>query len=86
MPVARTSFAVMRSIFLDQRGIARAAQPDIMREDHRAQNVVVPVHGVDAVEQRNLQARFQGALLIAVDQVGPGFQAVAFLGVGICRR
>ncbi len=67
---------------LHQRRIARAAEADVMREDHRAEDVVVPVHGVDAVEQRDLQARVPGVLLQAVVEVGPGLEAVAFLGVG----
>ena len=68
---------------LDQRRIARAAQADLVREDDGAQHVVVAVHGVDAVEERNAQTRFFGVLLQAVVQIGPGLQAVAFLGIGI---
>ena len=65
---------------LDERGIARAAEADVVREDHRAQHVVVAVHGVDAVEDRDLQARLLGARLEAVVEVGPGLQGVPFLG------
>ena len=67
---------------LDQLGIARAAQADIVREDDRVEHVVVPVHGVDAVEDGNLEPRLLRARLQAVVEVGPGLQAVAFLGVG----
>ena len=38
-----------------QRCVARASQTDIVRKNHRAQNVVVPVYGVDAIEHRNPQ-------------------------------
>ena len=65
----------------DQLGIARAAQPDIVREDDRVEHVVVPVHGVDAVEDRNLEPRVLRARLQAVVEIGPRLQAVAFLGV-----
>src|ERR1035437_3413751 len=51
---------------LDQLGIARAAQPDIVREDDRVEHVVVPVHGVDAVEDGDLEPRIPGARLQAV--------------------
>ncbi len=36
---------------LDQGGVARRAQADVLREDHGAQDVVMSVNGVDAVEQ-----------------------------------
>ena len=65
-----------------QRGVARRAQPDIVREDDRAEHVVVPVHRVDAVQDRNLEPRAPGVLLEPVVEIGPRLKAVAFLGVG----
>ena len=44
---------------LDQVGVARGAQARVVREDRRADHVVVAVHGVDAVDQRDLQPRGQ---------------------------
>jgi len=63
-----------------QRGVARASHPDIVREDDRAQDVVVPVHRVDAVQDRNLKPRVGGVPLKPVVEIGPRLQAVAFLG------
>jgi hypothetical protein len=34
-------------------------EADVMREDHRAQNIVVSVHGVDTVENRNVLAEWR---------------------------
>ncbi len=65
-----------------QRRIARASQADVMREDHRAQHVVVAVERVHAVEQRDAQAAAGGALLNAVVEIGPRLQAVTFFRVG----
>ena len=65
--------------FFDQLRIARAAQADVVREDHRAEHVVVAVHGVDAVENRDAEPRLERLLLAAVVGVGPGFEAVARL-------
>ena len=82
MPVARTSSAVMRSTFFDQRGIARGAEADVVREDHGAEHVVMAVYGVDAVEQGNLQPRERGVLLQAVVKIGPGLEAVTLFRIG----
>ncbi len=67
---------------LDQLRVARAAQADIVREDHRVEHVVVPVYGVDAVEDRDLEPGVPRTRLQTVVEIGPGLQAVAFLGVG----
>jgi hypothetical protein len=63
--------------------VARATQADVVREDHRAQNIVVPVYGVDTVENRNVQARVGGEALQPIIVIGPGFHAGAFFGIGI---
>ena len=68
---------------LHQRRVASATQPDVVREDYGAEHVAVPVHGIDAVEQRNAQARLQRVLLKVVVHVGPGFQAVPVVRIGI---
>ena len=44
----------------DQVGIARGTQADVVREDGRADDVVVPVDGVDAIDQRDLGTRPAG--------------------------
>ena len=49
-----------------QAGVARGAQPDVVREDRRAEDVVVAVHRVDAPEGRNLHF-LVGAALVAGD-------------------
>ena len=54
-----------------------------MREDDRAQHVVVPVQRVDAVQERNLEARLLRVALIVVVHVGPSLQAVAGLGIRV---
>ena len=41
---------------LDQFRIAGAAETDVVGEHHGADHVVVAVHGIDAVEQRNAEA------------------------------
>ena len=54
-----------------QRRVAGGAQADVVREDRRAVHVAVAVHGVDAVEDRDVQARGQRGPLVAVDHVRP---------------
>ena len=51
--------------------VAGRAQADVVREDRRADHVVVPVHRVDAVDQRDAQRRGQRRVLEAVVHVGP---------------
>ena len=68
---------------LDQLRIPRAAEPDVVREDHRPQHVIVAVDGVDAIQNGDAEPRIGGARLQAVVKIGPGFEAVAFLGVRI---
>ena len=55
MPVARTSSAVIRAAFSIKRRIARTPQADVMREDDRAQHIVMSVHRIDAEENWNSQ-------------------------------
>ena len=52
--------AVSAADLLDQLRVARGAQADVVRKDHGADHVAVAVHGVDAVEERDLQARLEG--------------------------
>jgi hypothetical protein len=56
MPVAIISRAVARAIASTSSGSSGGAEADVVREDDRAYEVGVPVHGVDAVEQRDTQA------------------------------
>ena len=52
------------------------AEADVVREDHRADDVVVAVHGVDAVEQRDLQARLDRLRLVHLVHRRPVLDAV----------
>ncbi len=45
--------------FFNEGRVVRGAEADVMWENHRAENVVVAVNGIDAVEERNFQARLQ---------------------------
>ncbi len=60
----------------DQGGVAGGAQADVVREDDRPQHVVVAMHRVHAVEERDPQARLRGVGLIALDHLGPVLEAV----------
>jgi len=51
--------------------VARGAEADVVREDRRAVHVAVAVHGVDAVEDRDVQAGGERGALVAVDHVRP---------------
>src|SRR5260370_32644618 len=62
----------------DQLGIARAAEADVVREDDGVEHVVMPVHGVDTVEDGDLEARVLGARLQAGIDIPPRLPAVAF--------
>ena len=53
-----------------------------MRKNHRAIDVIMAVHRVDAVKQRDFEPAETGVLLEAVVEVGPGFEAVALFGIG----
>ena len=41
---------------LDERGITGRSQADVVRENNGARNVVMPMHRIDPIEQRNFQA------------------------------
>jgi hypothetical protein len=45
---------------LDEARVSGGPEADVVREDGRALDVVVPVHGVDAVHDRDPQRRAQG--------------------------
>ncbi len=68
---------------LHQIRIASTSERDVLREDHRPQHVVVTMHRVDAVQQRNAQTRAQCRLLAAIVHGGPGLAAVALLRIRI---
>ena len=55
-----------------QVGIAGRAQADQVGENGRAADVVVAVDGIDAIEQRDAQARGKGLILEGAHHVGPG--------------
>ena len=57
---------------LDDRGIARAAHADVVREDRRALDRAVAVDGVDAVEHRDPEPRRQRLALVAIVHLDPG--------------
>ena len=82
MPVARTSSAVTRSIFSTRSASRVQPRPMSCGKIDGAGDVVVPVDGVDAVEQRDGQARLERVLLVAVDQVGPALERVIVLVLG----
>ena len=71
-----------RRLFHELRA-SRRAQAHVLREHRRPDDVVVPMHGVNPVEQRNTPPRLERPRLVAVIKVGPGFQIVSRLGVGI---
>src|SRR5450756_228475 len=56
----------------NQSRVARSAQADVVGEYGGPVHVAVPVHRVDAVQQRDVQAGSQCRSLEAVDHVGPG--------------
>ena len=65
---------------LDELRVAGGAQADVVREDDRADHVVVAVHGVHAVEDRHAQPGLERVLLEAVVHVRPVLEAI---GLGI---
>ena len=79
MPVARTSVGGDRADLLDERRVAGRAQADVVREDRRADHVVVAVHRVHAVDQRDLQP---GRLRPQLEAVDMSAQASGVFGVG----
>ena len=64
---------------------ALRVQPEanVVREDRRPQHITVTMNRIDPVEQRDAQSRFQRMLLKVVVHVGPGFQTVAVIGIGV---
>lgn len=53
-----------------QLRIARGAQPDVVREQRGANDVALPVHGIDAEQQRNGLAAFRRVHRGVVEGVG----------------
>ena len=69
--------------FFHQLRVPRAAQADILGRQRCADDVVIPVYRINAVEQRNSRLRLQRAGLVPVAEFGPRHQIVARLRVGI---
>src|SRR5690349_10436944 len=67
----------------DQLWIARAAKTDVVRKESCAENVAVSVNCVDAVENRDAQARVLRTRLQAVVMIGPVDQTVTSLRIGL---
>ena len=80
-PLARVFSAGDLGDLAHEVGVARGAQADVVREDGRAEQVAVAVHGVDAVEQRDLQPRLERCALELVDHVGPRLRVLPAAGV-----
>jgi hypothetical protein len=60
----------------DEPRVAGRAERDVVREDRGAEQVAVPVHGVDPVEQRDAEPRGERGALEAVNHVRPRPRAV----------
>jgi len=67
----------------DEAGVVGGPQPEVMREDRGPVNVVVAMHRVNAVEQRDFQAGLPGLTFEAVDKGQPVRGGVAGVGIGI---
>ncbi len=59
-----------------QVGVPGRPQADVMREDHGALQVAVAVDGVDAVNDRNPKAGFEGGGLVGIHHIGPSGRGV----------
>ena len=68
--VASSSTAVARH-GVDELGVVRSAEADVVREDGGAEHVVVSMHGVDPVEQRNAEPRRQRFGMHRIQHFGP---------------
>ena len=62
IPVAAVSGGRRPADLLDKRRVARRPEPDVVREDRGAGDIVVAVDGVDAVEDRDPEPRLDGGL------------------------
>ena len=67
---------------LDELGVVRRAEGDVMREDRCAINVVMAVDGINAVKQGNLQPRLQRLRLKTIGKIQPVLRRVAAGGIG----
>ena len=76
MPVASISSAVAAPIRSTRSGSRDGPEPDLVREDRRADDVVVAVDRVDAVQDRDAQAGRQGRGLEALDHAPPAGRVV----------
>ncbi len=56
--------------------IIRGTEPDVVREDRRAFDVVVPMHGVHAIQHRDAETGPERGLLVRLDHVVPGLRGV----------
>ena len=83
MPVPATSSAVTRSACSTSLAIVRGAQAEVVGKDGGAVDVVVAMHGINAVEQGDFQAGLQGVILEAVDEAQPVGGGVAGGRIGV---
>ena len=67
---------------LDERGIMRRTHADVVRKHGGPINVVVAMHGINAVNERNFQARLPGFVLESRDHGQPILRRVAGGGIG----
>jgi hypothetical protein len=67
---------------LNQLRIARAAQANVVGKDHGTEYIVVPVNGVDPIDQGNAESGLGGLLLTAFVKPRPRFHGVVISRIG----
>ena len=75
-PVARQLLRRRAGDLLDELRVARRAEADVVREERRAVEVAVTVHGVGAVQDRDREPGCECRALVAVDHVRPADRRV----------
>src|SRR6185295_673201 len=61
---------------LNERGVAGTSHSDLVREEDGSEHIVVPMHSIHAVKDRNAEASLERLLLEAVIEVSPGLEAI----------
>jgi hypothetical protein len=61
--------------------VACGAESDVVREDRRAPQFAVAMHGIDTVHERNSKVRAQGLHLEAIDCIGPAVGSIGIHGI-----
>src|SRR5579883_858157 len=56
---------------LDQAGVMRRAQPDVVGKHHRAVDVVVPVNSINSINEGNPKSGFQRPVLVFRTRLEP---------------